>query len=145
MHIYRSATIPYTVESILALINDILAYPQFLPHCVRTRILSALPNNEVTAEMIFSKFGLEYNLITQNKTSITSNETRVELKLLSGPFKRLHGLWKLKPIEDRTLVEFELDFAFSNRLVELSFGTIFEHLATKIVDIFLERARTLYG
>lgn len=38
-HIRKTAVLPYSAEQIFALVEDIPAYPQFLPWCGRSRII----------------------------------------------------------------------------------------------------------
>jgi len=42
-------------------------------------------------------------------------------------------------------VVLELQFEFSNKLVELAFGKIFQELTASMVQAFTERARQVYG
>ena len=42
-------------------------------------------------------------------------------------------------------VSLELDFEFSNMLLSLAVGPIFNQIANTLVDSFVERARKIYG
>jgi ribosome-associated toxin RatA of RatAB toxin-antitoxin module len=68
------------------------------------------------------------------------------LQLVDGPFRRLHGRWHFEPLDDRACkVSLELDFEFSNRLVAMLVGPVFESIGNDLVDSFRRRAESLYG
>ena len=89
--INRSALVMYSVEQMYKLVNDIVSYPQFIPNCGDSKIIS-IQGNEVTAALMVSKGGLKKWFTTKN-TLI--NENKVKLDLEDGPFKKLTGYWQL--------------------------------------------------
>ncbi|MGL5287343.1 MAG: SRPBCC family protein, partial [Aeromonas sp.] len=61
-------------------------------------------------------------------------------------FSRLMGWWTFTPLDvDACKVEFELDFEFTNRLVEMAFGQVFRDLVNAMVNAFTLRAKEVYG
>ena len=88
--INRSALVMYSAEQMYQLINDVLAYPNFLPDCSDSKIVSQTESS-VTAALLVSKGGLNKWFTTQN--TLVSNE-EVQLTLVDGPFKKLQGSWK---------------------------------------------------
>ncbi|MFM8455074.1 MAG: type II toxin-antitoxin system RatA family toxin [Gammaproteobacteria bacterium] len=158
MHVCRKKIVAYSATQMLDIINNIATYPEFLPYCASTQILEEQPSS-VKAKMVFKKLGLQYAFSTENKTTYDpeslSKSIKVSLNLLEGPFRHLSGFWQLNTLNtlsstdtekaELTEVCFDVDFEFSNKLLQLSFGSIFEHLANTIVDVFLERAKKIYG
>ncbi|BET97451.1 type II toxin-antitoxin system RatA family toxin [Xenorhabdus taiwanensis] len=140
--ISRSALVPYSVEQMYKLVNDVTSYPDFLPGCVGSRVLSS-SNNEMTASVEVSKAGISKTFVTRN--TLFDNQ-RISMQLVDGPFRKLMGGWHFIPLsEDACKVELHLDFEFTNKLIELAFGKVFKELAGNMVQAFTQRAREVYS
>lgn len=140
--ISRSALVMYSVDQMFQLINDVLAYPLFLPDCSNSKII-AEDNSSMTAALLVSKAGLKKWFTTKN--TLVSNE-QVELELVDGPFNKLQGRWLLTPLsEDACKVSLELEYEFSNKVFDLAFGRVFNHLTNNMVQAFTQRAKDVYG
>ena len=140
--ISRSALVMYSVDQMFQLINDVLAYPQFLPDCSNSKIISE-DENTVTASLLVSKAGLKKWFTTKN-THISNQQ--VKLELVDGPFNMLQGHWLLTPLsEDACKVSLELEYEFSNKMFDLAFGRVFNHLTNNMVQAFTQRAKDVYG
>tara|TARA_R110002050_G_scaffold134721_18_gene257292 strand:- start:838 stop:1248 length:411 start_codon:yes stop_codon:yes gene_type:complete len=132
----------YSVDQMFQLINDVLAYPLFLPDCSNSKII-AEDNSSMTAALLVSKAGLKKWFTTKN--TLVSNE-QVELELVDGPFNKLQGRWLLTPLsEDACKVSLELEYEFSNKVFDLAFGRVFNHLTNNMVQAFTQRAKDVYG
>ncbi len=68
------------------------------------------------------------------------------MQLVDGPFKQLMGGWRFTPLSpDACRIEFNLDFEFTNKLIELAFGHVFKELASNMVQAFTHRAKEVYS
>jgi ribosome-associated toxin RatA of RatAB toxin-antitoxin module len=140
--ISRSALVMYSVEQMYELINDVPAYPQFLPDCSNSKIISQ-DENSVTASLLVSKAGLKKWFTTKN--TLVSNQ-QVTLELVDGPFNKLQGHWLLTPLSSEACkVSLELEYEFSNKMFDLAFGRIFNHMTNNMVQAFTQRAKHVYG
>ncbi|KLU16162.1 MULTISPECIES: type II toxin-antitoxin system RatA family toxin [Xenorhabdus] len=140
--INRSALVPYSVEQMYKLVNDVTSYPDFLPGCVGSCVISS-SNNEMTASVEVSKAGISKTFVTRN--TLFDNQ-RISMQLVDGPFRKLMGGWHFTPLsEDACKVELHLDFEFTNKLIELAFGKVFKELAGNMVQAFTQRAREVYS
>jgi len=138
----RNALVMYSAEQMFQLINDVLAYPQFLPDCSNSKIISK-DEVSVTASLLVSKAGLKKWFTTKN--TLISNQ-QVRLELVDGPFSKLQGHWLLTPLsEDACKVSLELEYEFSNKIFDLAFGRVFNHLTNNMVQAFTQRAKDVYG
>lgn len=138
----RSALVMYSAEQMFALVNDVVAYPQFLPGCVGSRILSQSPQ-EMVAEVQVAKAGIHQQFTTRNRLTVGRE---ILMELVDGPFRQLQGGWRFTPLDEQACkVELKLDFEFNSRLVEVAFGTIFRELAGAMVKAFCRRAKEVYG
>ncbi|WP_348226370.1 SRPBCC family protein, partial [Salmonella enterica] len=64
------------------------------------------------------------------------------MHLVAGPFKKLIGVWKFTPLSPEACrFEFQLDFEFTNKLIELAFCRVFKELASNMVQAFTVLAK----
>ncbi len=140
--INRSALVMYSVEQMFKLINDVLAYPSFLPDCSDSKIINK-DDNSITAALLVSKAGFKKWFTTKN--TLISNE-EIQLMLVDGPFKQLQGSWQLTPLsDDACKVSLSLEYEFSNKVFDIAFGRAFNHLTNNMVQAFTQRAKDVYG
>jgi ribosome-associated toxin RatA of RatAB toxin-antitoxin module len=140
--IRKSALVPYSAGEMYALVADIESYGRFLPWCGGARIL-AREDNAVTASIDIAYHGVNKTFTTRN---ILDPGSSMELRLVDGPFRQLHGNWRFEPLDEQSCkVVFELDFEFSNRLAGLAVGPVFSSIANSLVESFRRRAEEMYG
>lgn len=140
--IHRSALVMHSVKDMYDLINDVLAYPQFLPDCNDSKIISQ-SENSMTAALKVSKGGVSKWFTTEN--TLEANK-HVTLNLVDGPFKQLSGRWDLTELSDEACkITLNLEYEFSSKLLEMAFGKIFNNIANNMVQAFTERAKKVYG
>lgn len=140
--VHKSVLLPYSAEQMFALVDKIEDYPKFLPWCggadVRTR-----EGNKVVAMLTINYRGVKQSFSTENTNS---PPTSINMVLIEGPFKQLHGTWNFKPLrEDACKIEFELHYEFSSRVLEQLIGPVFNFIANSFVDSFCKRAEVVYG
>ena len=140
--ISRSALVPFSAEQMYRLVNDVDSYPAFLPGCTGSRVLESSPQ-QMTASVDVSKAGISKTFVTRN--TLTDNQS-IQMQLVDVPFRKLSGGWRFTPLSDEACkVELNLDFEFTNMLVELAFGRIFKELASSMVQAFTQRAKEVYS
>jgi len=140
----RQALVPYSPAQIYALINDVAAYPEFLPWCEAARVLAA-GEDEIVAEVTFAKGMARASFTTRNRLQ---KDKMVEMQLVNGPFRHLHGFWRLTPLGDDgqgCRINLDLEFELKNALLSATLGPVFNHIANSLVDAFVSRARAVYG
>ncbi len=137
----RSALVMFSAQQMYDLVNDVAAYPQFLPGCVGSRIVSD-EECVMVASVDVSKAGIKKTFTTRN--TLIENE-RVDMQLVDGPFKLLQGGWSFLALDDNACkVNLDLEFEFDNKLAEFAFGKVFKELAGNMVTAFSERAKVVY-
>lgn len=140
--IRKSALVPYSAEEMYALVADIESYGRFLPWCGGARILDRKPD-AVTASIDIAYRGVRKTFTTRNHLV---PGRQMELDLVDGPFRHLHGHWRFEPLDEHACkVSLDLNFDFSNRVLQLAVGPVFSSIAGSLVDNFRERAEALYG
>ncbi|MDP2636443.1 MAG: type II toxin-antitoxin system RatA family toxin [Pseudoalteromonas sp.] len=140
--IEKSALVMYSSKEMFNLVNDVDAYPKFLPHCSDAKIITQ-QSNTMTASLEISKAGIKKWFTTEN-TFV--DEHTVMLRLVDGPFKALKGQWHFRTLDESACkVELRLEFEFASKLIELAFGKIFNDVAKNMVNAFTQRAKDVYG
>ncbi|GKT11218.1 MAG: hypothetical protein ISEC1_P0181 [Thiomicrorhabdus sp.] len=140
--IARTALLPYSAQQMFDIVNNVVAYPDFLPWCGQSEVFSE-SSSEMVASVTIAKAGIKQAFQTQNH--LVSGE-RIEMTLIDGPFKELRGEWVFKVLDtDACKIQFEVEFEVNSGLLNAAIGPIFEHISTTLVDSFCERAKQVYG
>ncbi|QYZ67483.1 MAG: cyclase [Gammaproteobacteria bacterium (ex Lamellibrachia satsuma)] len=137
----KSALVHHSAEEMYRLVCDFESYPEFLPWCSASRLISRT-EDQICGELEVSRLGIRQRFSTCN--ALVSNE-RMDIQLRDGPFRKLQGGWRFIPLKtDASKVELVLDFEFSGKLIDAAFGKVFNHIATTLVDSFCKRADEVY-
>lgn len=140
--INRSALVPYSAAEMFALVDDIASYQSFLPWCKNSRVLSR-SGDEVRGSIELSKGGIEKAFTTCNRMQ---KNKMIEMRLEEGPFHHLEGFWRFDTLDETACkVSLLLEFEFSNKLLGLTVGPVFNQIANSLVDAFCKRAADVYG
>ena len=138
----KSAIVPYSAREMFVLVDDVAAYPQFLPWCNQSEVHNRT-DASVEATLELQKGAVSNKFTTLNtRTEFES----IGIALIGGPFRHLAGGWQFKALsEDGCKVSLELEFEFESRLVDMMFGSFFEDICNSLVDAFTKRAATVFG
>lgn len=138
----RSALVPYSAEQMFALVDDISSYSDFLPWCRSTKEHRRI-ETEVEASVEIAKASVNKTFRTIN---LLNRPDTIEMKLVDGPFKYLHGFWRFQELKAGACkTSLDLEYEFSNKLVSLAISPIFDQIANTLVDSFVARAKQYYG
>ena len=139
-HVVRSILVAHSAATMYALVNDVPAYPKFLPWCGGGRIIEQTPT-QMQAAVDIAYLGVHQTFTTRN--TLVANE-RINLALVSGPFSKLSGQWRFTQLGDAGCkVEFELNYDFDG-LIGAIIAPVFDRIAATFVDAFVRRAEALY-
>jgi len=141
----RSVLVEFSAAQMRALVEGIEDYPKFLPWCAGADIVSREPGRVVaTLEINFR--GIRQKFTTENIALKEGEADAIRIRLVSGPFKALDGVWTFQPLaEDACKVRLKLSYEFANRLLESMVGPVFRYIADTMVEAFVQRARALAG
>ena len=146
--INRSALLPYSAEAVFEIINDVSKYPEFLPWCSAVEVIESNAR-EVVARITLQARGLNQTFTTRN---VLTPYEKIELQLVSGPFKELSGNWVFTKLGDDEGCKIELFLRFQLSGIRALFGTgiigspfakVFNNAADQMVDAFCERAHEI--
>jgi len=138
----RSALVPFSAGQMYALVEDFLAYPDFLPWCTGA-ILHFRDEETIEASLALQRGGIKKSFTTRNTLH---PGVAMGIALVGGPFRHLAGGWQFTQLgEDGSKVSLELDFEFENRVTDKVFGRYFESTCNSLIDSFTKRAHEIYG
>ena len=138
----RSALVPYQAREMFVLVDDVAAYPEFLPWCNAAEVHSR-SDDTVEATLELQKGAVSKTFTTRNKRREFKS---IDLELVDGPFKHLCGGWRFNDLgDDGSKVSLDLEFEFESRLADMMFGSFFEETCNSLVDAFSKRAAVVYG
>lgn len=147
--IHRSALVPLPASALFTIVDDVARYPEFLPWCAGAEVLEQR-EDQLVAELELAGRGIRERFTTRN---LRFPHDRIELQLVSGPFRRFSGVWTFTRLgidgfaaDAGCKVELALDFEFAGAraLLGSAFGGIFVKAADRMVDAFCIRARALH-
>ncbi|WP_316365123.1 type II toxin-antitoxin system RatA family toxin [Candidatus Thiodiazotropha sp. CDECU1] len=138
----KSALVLHSAKEMYDLVCDFESYPDFLPWCSDSRLLSHT-GEKLCGELEVSRIGIRQRFATCNQ--LVENE-RMDIELLEGPFSKLHGGWQFTELQPGACkVELLLEFEFAGKLIDAAFGRVFSQVANTLVDAFCKRADEVYG
>ncbi|MEI6717045.1 MAG: type II toxin-antitoxin system RatA family toxin [Betaproteobacteria bacterium] len=145
--VHKSVLIWFSAEEMFALVTDVSSYPEFLPWCDKTRIVSQDATGMV-AEIGMALGGFHKSFTTRN---LHSQGRQVKLSLIDGPFKQLDGTWDFYPLKQEgssemqraCRVELTLHYSFESMFGALV-GPLFDKIAATLIDAFVQRAEKVY-
>lgn len=139
--IERFAHVNYSCEQMYRLVNDINAYPEFLPGCIGANLISS-SQSEIVASLNVGKGPINQSFTTKN---FLEENRKVEMTLLEGPFKKLHGVWVFTELSENSCkISLSIEFELSGML-KFAFGGVFSQVANTMVEAFSKRAKVVYG
>ena len=140
-HHHERKSLPFSAEQMYDLVVDVSRYSEFLPWVAAARIRSNT-DEELLADLVVGFKALKE---TFSSRVLKTPKTKVVVEYLDGPMRHLHNQWLFEETEDGCIVDFTVDFAFSNRIFETLAGQYFSTALRKMTDAFVKRAEVLYG
>lgn len=145
--IERSAHVPYSADQMLALVNDVDAYPEFLHWCQSARV-DRTNGSTVEASMEIGIAGISKTIRTRNTTIASENggDARIQIEMLEGPMKTLRGFWQFAgPAQAGCDIVLRLEYEVARSPFGLLLRGLFDEIANSQLNAFVARARVVYG
>ena len=139
--IQRSALVNFSDEQMFDLVNDIEAYPSYMPGCRGARILEE-GDGELVGELHLGAAGVEQRLTTRNELERPS---KITMSLIEGDFTEFSAAWCFEALSDEACkVSLEMHFEFSRSLLNVAANSLFSTMANAQVDAVVKRAAAMY-
>ena len=137
MQVRRTALVARPASHLFDLIEGAEHYPAFLPWCAGATIL-VRDDSVVSADISIRFKGVGFEIRTRNPKR---RPEFMAIHLERGPFRRFYGEWRLLVLaEDACKVGFLLDYEFDSPVMTRVAGPVFDKIADKLVDAFVQRA-----
>jgi coenzyme Q-binding protein COQ10 len=132
---------------LFGLVADIEKYPEFVPCCQRTHVLTR-EADRAGKTVIVSRMTVGVSALRvsyANRTIADLPGRRIDVHAIDGPVRRLDVAWTFNPDgETATDVDFSVSYAFSNPMLGAVASNMFELMFRQIVDAFEKRADRLF-
>ena len=127
------------------MVLDIENYPKFVPWCIEGKVYE---KNE-SSDLIVFKGDLKVGKSILNETfsslvTYYKEKDKIIVKNLDGPLRHLKNEWKFKDVNNKTQLEFFVDFELKNPILNGIMKKSFELGLNKIAKAFEERAIKLF-
>ncbi|MDH4094611.1 MAG: type II toxin-antitoxin system RatA family toxin [Betaproteobacteria bacterium] len=140
--IARSAIVEHSAPEMYALVEDIEAYPRFLPWCRAARVLERAAGRTV-AKLAVGLQGAGYEFSTENTNRPPE---AIDMRLREGPFRRFEAHWRFHALGPRAArIEFGMAYELAGGLVARALAPLFDSIADTMVDAFKRRADQIHA
>ena len=133
--------VPFSPKQMLSLVADLNSYPNFVPNCSDMQV-----RNDGTDKL--AKMAVKFGPIEQAYTSrvkIDKSAGIIRAVAIDGPFSHLDSGWKFEDEKNGTKILFDIDFAFSNRLIAAVAEPAFAKIQNEILDAFIKEAKKRFA
>lgn len=138
----RSAIVEHPAAVIYSLVEDIEAYPEFLPWCGGAKVLER-DSTRTVATLTVGVRGIRQSFTTENANL---PDKGIDLRLVEGPFRKFSAAWRFTPLDERAArIEFSMEYEFSSKVLGKVLEPLFDHIADTMVTAFSRRADQVYG
>jgi coenzyme Q-binding protein COQ10 len=147
MRHHVSRILPYSPDQLFDLVGDVARYPDFVPWITTMRVDPTRELGEGRSSL-FAEAGVGFSFLKERfGTNVTRDgpARKIEVSLVSGPFKRLQNAWAFRAHPSGCEVVFDIDFEFKSKVLDLLLKANFGLAVDRLIACFESRARTLYG
>jgi coenzyme Q-binding protein COQ10 len=132
-------------NQIIEMVLDIEQYPQFVPWCLEGKILDKNDSEDFTEIKADLKVGKRFINETYSSLVLYSKKKNlITVTNINGPLKYLKNEWKFKELNNKTQLDFTIDFELRNNFLNIIIKNYFNFGLNKITDAFEQRALKLF-
>jgi coenzyme Q-binding protein COQ10 len=147
MRHHVSRILPYSPDQLFDMVGDVARYPEFVPWITTMRADPVRDLGEGRSSL-FAEASVGFSFLKERfGTNVTRDSAarRIDVALVSGPFKRLQNGWAFRPHPQGCEVVFDIDFEFKSKVLDLLLKANFGLAVDRLIACFESRARALYG
>ena len=134
--------LPYTAPQLFDLVADVESYPKFLPWVTESRIRHRR-DHTIVVDMTITAGPLRKRFLT---VGVLNRPHRIDISSDDPIFDRFAQRWIFAAAAgDGTNVEYQVDFSFRSRVLQMLMGQSFADRAVATMAAFKGRAHALYG
>ena len=132
-------------KNLIDMVLDIEKYPEFVPWCLSGKILQKKQTEnfiEIKADL---KVGKKFINETYSSLVLYSKKKDlITVTNIDGPLKHLKNEWKFRELNNKTELNFYIDFELKNNFFNMIIKNYFNLGLNKITDAFEQRALKLF-
>ena len=127
------------------MVLDIELYPQFVPWCLESQVHEKKETEDFIEIKADLKVGKKFINETYSSLVLYSKKKDlITVTNIKGPLKYLKNEWKFKEINNKTELDFNIDFKLKNNFLNMIMKNYFNFGLTKITDAFEQRALKIF-
>ena len=127
------------------MVLDIEQYPQFVPWCLDSKIHKKNETEDFIEIEADLKVGKKFINETYSSFVLYSkNKNLITVSNINGPLKYLKNEWKFKEVNNKTELDFNIDFELQNNFLNMIMKNYFNFGLNKITDAFEKRAIKIF-
>ena len=140
-HHTETRHLPYRPDQLFDLVADVARYPEFLPWVAAARI------REDDGARVIADLVIGFAAFRETYTSQIEKHRpdRILVTAIDGPLKTLRNEWAFIPDGEGCRLDFQVEFAFRNRLLDLAAARVFPKAVGRMTAAFEARADALYA
>ncbi|MEO6395504.1 MAG: type II toxin-antitoxin system RatA family toxin [Devosia sp.] len=145
MDLFLERHVPHVPERMFDLVNDLEAYPRFIPNC---RQMEVKRDSGAAGDVRYARMTIKAGPFTQSYTSRVEADPKartIVAKAVDGPFAYLDSKWSFEPEGEGTRIRFDLDFKIANPLIAVAAEPAFAGKQDEIIDAFVDEANRRFG
>ena len=137
--------IPCNKKNLIGMVLDIEQYPKFVPWCLEGKIHDRKDSEDYIEIKADLKVGKKFINETYSSLVLYSKKKNlISVTNIKGPLKYLKNEWRFKEINNKTQLDFIIDFELQNNFLNMIMKNYFNFGLNKITDAFEQRAIKLF-
>jgi coenzyme Q-binding protein COQ10 len=138
--------LPYTPDELFSMVGDVRRYPEFVPWISAMRVWNERAESP-TVTCLDAEAAVGFSFLRERFATRVRRDAearRIEVHLLSGPFRKLHSVWSFEPHPVGAQLKFDIDFEFKAKLLDGMLAANFDRATAKLIACFETRANALF-
>ena len=132
-------------NDLIHMVLDIELYPQFVPWCLESQVHEKKETEDFIEIKADLKVGKKFINETYSSLVLYSKKKDlITVTNIKGPLKYLKNEWKFKQINNKTELDFNIDFKLKNNFLNMIMKNYFNFGLNKITDAFEKRALKIF-
>ena len=132
-------------KNLINMILDIEKYPDFVPWCLEGKVHEKKISKDFIEIKADLRVGKKFiNEVYSSLVLYSKKKNIITVTNIEGPLKYLKNEWMFKEINNKTLLEFNIDFELKNSLLNAIIKNSFNFGLNRIADSFENRAKQLF-
>ena len=132
-------------KDLIDMVLDIDKYNEFVPWCLESKVHEKKETKEGVEIRADLKVGKKFLNETYSSLVLYSKlKDLISVTNIDGPLKYLKNEWKFKEVNNKTMLDFTIEFELKNSLLNLIMKRSFNIGLNKIAEAFEQRALHLF-